>query len=293
MSAPTPSILNRVGGTLLAGFIIVVSGTVAAGLATLLSDSNILFATALTWVLASPVLLFAFPRVLGLDPETIGVRPSGEGARRPLYLLGVLAGLACVLLPALIGRVAGGYLPMPPEAVAALDVPSGSSALPAVVFALPALMLAAFGEELLFRGVLLRLWQPLLGARGALVLSSLFFVAVHTGNPGAAPRGAVGVFLAGIALGAFYLRGGGLWAVAGAHLGWNAGEALLIGVPVSGITLPSLGRWQVMDSELWRGLLGGSFGPEEGLLFHGALGLAAGVAVVFAAAAGVFARNTE
>ncbi len=289
--SPLAALGRGLGGTFLV-LAVVVLASLVAGTVRLVLPGHVLLATALMWVLAIPALLFLGAGLLGLDHAAMGVRPAPDG-RRSRYVLGTAGGLVLVLLPALLGRLAGGYVPMPAEAVAALAVPTGARALPAVVFALPALMLAAAGEELLFRGVVLRLWQPLLGTRGALLLSALLFVAVHVGNPGATPRGAIGVLLAGLVLGSVFLARGDLWTVAGAHLGWNAGEALVLGVPVSGITLPALVRWEVADSELWRGLLGSGFGPEEGLLFHGALGLAAGGAIVLATAAGAFKRPED
>lgn len=276
-----------VGGTF-AALLAMVAGSLAATAAQAIAPGQVLLATALMWLVAVPLLFLLGTRVLGLDAAIMGLRPPEGGSRRPRYILGAAVGMSFVLVPALVGRLAGGYLPMPLDAIAALPVPTGSAAVPAILFTLPALMLAAGGEEVLFRGLLLRLWQPLLGAKGALVMSALLFVAVHVGNPGAAPRGAIGVLLAGIALGALFLATNDLWVVAGAHLGWNAAEALLIGVPVSGITLPAALRWQVADTPLWQGLLGGSFGPEEGLLFHAALGLAAVVSLVLAAIAGAF-----
>jgi len=283
-----PSILSRVGGTFAFLLVLIAAGTVAALVAG--GSDNVLLLTALTWVLAAPGVLFV-GQMFGVDAETMGLRPRRDAPRRPRFVLGVVAGLGLVLLPAVIGRLAGGYVPLGADAAALLPVPSGQAALAAVVYTLPALVIAAIGEEVLFRGGLLRLWEPVMGPRGALVLSALFFVVVHTGNPGASPRGSIGVLLAGIGLGAAFLATGNLWVVAGAHLGWNVGEALVIGVPVSGHTLPSLLRWETADSDLWRGLLGGTFGPEEGLLFHGVLGLATGAALVSAAASGVFAAR--
>jgi membrane protease YdiL (CAAX protease family) len=276
--SPLAALGRGLGGTFLV-LAVVVLASLVAGTVRLVLPGHVLLATALMWVLAIPALLFLGAGLLGLDHAAMGVRPAPDG-RRSRYVLGTAGGLVLVLLPALLGRLAGGYVPMPAEAVAALAVPTGARALPAVVFALPALMLAAAGEELL-------------GTRGALLLSALLFVAVHVGNPGATPRGAIGVLLAGLVLGSVFLARGDLWTVAGAHLGWNAGEALVLGVPVSGITLPALVRWEVADSELWRGLLGSGFGPEEGLLFHGALGLAAGGAIVLATAAGAFKRPED
>ena len=234
-------------------------------------------ANTLGWLVALPALALVARSVLGLDFGVMGLRPHAR--RRPRFTLGLMGGLALILIPAGAARLAGLYVPASPEAVAALAVPSGSLAVAAVVYMLPALILAALGEEVLFRSVLLRLWEPVAGVRGALLLSALFFVAVHIANPGASLRGGIGVLLAGILLGALFVLHGDLWLVAGLHLGWNAAEALVLGVPVSGISLPSLLRWTVADDPIARGLLGEGFGPEEGLLFHAVLAMAIAIAV--------------
>jgi uncharacterized protein len=216
-----------------------------------------------------------------MELAAMGLRPpTGADPRRPRFLIGEGCGLLLILAPAVIARLFGGFVPATATEVAALAVPTGLAAIPAILYLLPALMIAALGEEVLFRGVLLRFWEPVAGAKGALVLSSLMFAAIHVGNPGSSPLGAVGVVLAGLLLGLIFLLRGDLWLAAGVHLGWNLSEAVVLGVPVSGHTLPALLRWSVADSETARGLLGGSFGPEEGVIFHGALAL--GVVVTIA-----------
>lgn len=268
-------VLGALGASLLAGIAL---GTDDADAVTAWVNERVFIPTTIGWLVAMPGLVLLGRKALGLTADVLGLRPR-EG-RRPRFVLGFALGLLLILLPAGLARLFGGFVPMDAAAVDALAVPTGAAAISGIVYILPALLVAALGEELLFRGVLLRWWEPVLGVKGALVLSALLFVAVHVGNPGASPLGSIGVLLAGVLLGLVFVLHGDLWLVAGLHLGWNVSEALVLGVPVSGHTLPALLRWTVADSELARGLLGGSFGPEEGLLFHGALAVAIVLAVL-------------
>ncbi len=284
-------LLGRLGGTLLVVLVIGLGLTLGAVVASVVAYTAIgpdatpdqveawvkarpFIPTTVGWLVALPGLILLGRHGFGLELAAMGLRPPASAApRRPRFLIGVVCGLLLILLPAAMARLFGGFVPATPEEVAALAVPTGLSAVPGILYLLPALIIAALGEELLFRGLLLRFWEPVAGAKGALVLSSLMFAAIHVGNPGSSPLGSVGVVLAGLLLGLIFLLRGDLWLAAGVHLGWNLSEAVVLGVPVSGHTLPALLRWSVADGEVARGLLGGSFGPEEGVLFHGALAL--------------------
>ncbi len=59
--------------------------------------------------------------------------------------------------------------------------------------------------------------------------------------------------------------------VTGLHAGWNFSISMLIGLPVSGMSLPSLARLEVIQDPMAQQLLGGEFGPEEGLAYQGFL----------------------
>jgi hypothetical protein len=86
--------------------------------------------------------------------------------------------------------------------------------------------------------------------------------------------GALGAFIAGLWLGLAFLESGSLLFAAGLHLGWNAASALVLGLPVSGLALPSLLRWLPSGDPAEQIFWGGSYGPEEGIAFHAALALA-------------------
>jgi len=100
-----------------------------------------------------------------------------------------------------------------------------------------------------------------------MLVSSLLFTAMHAGNDHMAGWGVLGVFLAGLLLALVFVASGNLLLVTALHLGWNVSTAAVLGLAVSGYELPSLTRWQVADSALATQLLGGEFGPEEGLAY--------------------------
>ncbi|HEX2484002.1 MAG TPA: type II CAAX endopeptidase family protein [Myxococcota bacterium] len=97
--------------------------------------------------------------------------------------------------------------------LAELDRIVTASEGPSRVLAFVAIGLApAFGEELLFRGLVQQLALPRLGAAGAVVVSSLAFAAVH-GDPVQSPA----AFGLGLYLGAAALAGASVWTAVLCH----------------------------------------------------------------------------
>jgi membrane protease YdiL (CAAX protease family) len=127
-------------------------------------------------------------------------------------------------------------------------------------------------EETLFRGVLLRQLERLVGTWWALAATSVLFGAVHMMNPDGTWVGAVSIMIeAGILLGAAYLYTRRLWLAAGIHAAWNFTQAWVFSVPVSG-TGETVGI-----------LVTRRTGPEW--LTGGDFGLEASLAAVFVASA--------
>lgn len=219
-------------------------------------------------VLASAVL--AGWAALALD----GIRPAGLGFHgRPVVLsrelllgtlLGGVVGVAAVGLMAALGGV---------EFRAANATGLGVSALSALWFyAVP-----AAAEEALFRGYPLQALHRAWGAAAALVLTSVAFGLLHGANPGIGWLATVNIVLAGLFLGALFLRTGSLWWATGAHLGWNWVTGFGADMSVSGLDVADN---PVLEA-LPRGpdwLSGGAFGPEGSLL--GSVALAAAVSWV-------------
>ena len=139
---------------------------------------------------------------------------------------------------------------------------------------------AGFGsgtiEELIFRGLLMRLLWEAFGLPAALAFSSATFGLAHLLNPQHSVMGALSIIVeAGIVLGALFALTGRLWASIGAHAGWNFTQGYVFGADVSGSN--GGGHWLLAvptDGASWL-MTGGAFGPEASL-----------AAVVVGAAAG-------
>ncbi|MBI3947891.1 MAG: CPBP family intramembrane metalloprotease [Armatimonadetes bacterium] len=131
----------------------------------------------------------------------------------------------------------------------------------------------ALSEEIWFRGYVQRNLTQGLGAWPALILTSAFFAVAHFSNPEKSAPGFLNIGLAGMVMGYAYLRSGSLWLPSGLHLTWNFTQSTVLGMPVSGIGLPSILE-TALKTPHW--ISGGSFGPEGGLA--GTVALGAGLA---------------
>jgi membrane protease YdiL (CAAX protease family) len=117
-------------------------------------------------------------------------------------------------------------------------------------------------EELIFRGVILRIGEESLGTASALMLSAMLFAASHLGNDGVTTIGVIALFAGGITLGLTYVLSRNLWLPFGAHLGWNFALGALFGTAVSGHEAHGAFRF-VLSGPDW--ISGGRFGPESSI----------------------------
>ena len=119
---------------------------------------------------------------------------------------------------------------------------------------------AAIGEEIMFRGVLFRIVEEGLGTWWALVLSALFFGAIHFGNQGATIWSSIAIAVdAGLMLGLLYHVTRSLSLCMGLHAAWNFFQGPFYGIPVSGFKADG---WllSTLSGPDW--LTGGEFGLE-------------------------------
>jgi membrane protease YdiL (CAAX protease family) len=177
----------------------------------------------------------------------------GRGAARPGALAtGLLIGTLAVGVPSAILLGIGW-----------LDVTDAPGTWMAHVLALSMFLLpAAFVEELMMRGYLLAVLREALGARSALLFTSIAFGVLHAYNANASARALVLVSIAGIFLGVIVLEKQSLFAATTAHFAWNATLAILLRTAVSGEELPG-GDYRVIDDGPdWA--TGGAWGPEGG-----------------------------
>jgi len=157
---------------------------------------------------------------------------------------------------------------------------SGQSLLGATNMAI----LSGIGEELIFRGVVYRIFEEMFGSLVALIVSAAFFGATHLANPGATLTSGVAIALeAGVLLGVSYMMVRNLWLPIGLHFGWNFAESAIFGSVVSGNAFKGLFATTMTGPDL---LTGGKFGPEASVVAVAICAAAAAVILVVAARRG-------
>lgn len=203
----------------------------------------------------------------------VGGRPGlalrGPGKLAEL-MVGLGIGVALIVLSVGLIALLGGYrvtgLALSPQLLAPLAIGIGAGVV----------------EEIIFRGILLRLLDAWLGSWAALALTSLLFGLVHLTNDGARLLTALGLVIeAGVLLGAAYLLTRRLWLAFGIHIAWNTVQAGAFSSAVSGTGQQSGLLIAETHGPTW--LTGGTMGVE-GSLVSVLLGLAAGIVMMVLAA---------
>lgn len=136
------------------------------------------------------------------------------------------------------------------------------------LFLLPNLAMAiksGIFEELIFRGVLFRSTEAMLGSWAGILVSSLAFGLIHLTNPAATIGGALYICIeAGLLLSAAFLVTRRLWICMGFHMAWNYFQSAVFSGVVSGaVSDPGLLRATLEGPDL---LTGGSFGMEQSVV---------------------------
>lgn len=182
-------------------------------------------------------------------------RPIELSPRRlPGLGWGLLLGAGLCTAVILVLAAAGSYR--------VLAVDPGYAFLPALV---STGLTAAVAEELVFRGVLFRLAEDLLGTWAAVAVSGLVFGLAHLGNPDATVWGATAIALeAGVMFAAVYAVTRSLWWCMGLHFAWNMVQGPVFGSLVSGAG--SASGWLRADFPGPEWLTGGRFGIEASVV---------------------------
>lgn len=210
--------------------------------------------------------------VFALYPLLVRVfehRAASESSIRR-HWSGFLAG--CIIGALLVGAI---YSVLYALGIAHLQAGSGFAGL--AVAALRPLSVAML-EELLFRGVLLRITEEMCGTAVAIIVSAAVFGLAHAANPGATPFTIFALTAElGILLSLAYVLTGNIWLAVGIHMAWNFMQGFIFGTEVSGSREPSSFLTTSMTgSDLFTG---GSFGLE-GSLATLIVGLAASAILV-------------
>ena len=199
-------------------------------------------------------------------------RPGNEFALAPAPVelgAGVVAGAAlaaavfATLAALQVFELQGRY----PLSAAATDV-------------LAEMVLVAFFEEILVRGIVLAALAPRLGGLGAVLASSLLFGLAHLPNGGATVLSTLNVCLAGVLFGAALLATGRLWLPIGLHLAWNFTASYVFSATVSGHPgQAGLFHGQLRGAD-W--MTGAAFGVEGSMVTSVALVIATSLLLVVA-----------
>lgn len=121
-------------------------------------------------------------------------------------------------------------------------------------------------EEVLVRGVVLRVMWRAFGPLAAFAISAVLFGAGHIANPAATWFTTACIAIeAGVMLGAFYALTGRLWVSIGVHTGWNFTQGYVFGAAVSGSDFGNSLASSTARSGYPAWLTGGAFGPEASL----------------------------
>lgn len=217
------------------------------------TDMRFLGLNAIVLLIPSVLALLVMARYVDRVPITVFGMTRHEGWIRDFFVgLAIAAGLLCMLLAGsfFFGTVRIGWN-------ASADI------LPLILVTAAVLLLSAFNEELVFRGYPMQVFLKSLGPWGAMLLISFIWALLHARNEGATISSTLNTVIAGLFLGQAYLATRSIWFPFGIHFGWNAGTAILLGMPVSGTPTASLLKTEVTGPEV---LLGGGYGPEDGLL---------------------------
>jgi membrane protease YdiL (CAAX protease family) len=125
-------------------------------------------------------------------------------------------------------------------------------------------MMAAFMEEILFRGILFRWIEEFAGSWAALAITSALFGLAHILNPNATWFSSLAIAVeAGLLLGGAYMLTRNLWLPIGLHAAWNFTQGEVFGVPVSGEAVHGLFRSRLSGPPI---LSGGGFGLEASVI---------------------------
>ena len=166
-----------------------------------------------TWLFEKPVF------------RSFGCRAAGgEGNTWKFFGIGLLVGFAmnagCILLAWLHGDLhfsLGAFRPF------------------YLLAALICVCIQSGAEELLCRGYMMGVVSDRYNVWVAAVFNSLFFGALHLGNPDVTVLGILNVVAVGFALSVAMIRLRSLWFCIAVHTAWNFSQSIFFGLPNSGI----------------------------------------------------------
>jgi len=182
---------------------------------------------------------------------------------RPLFELDLKAALPETLIGLLIGAGTFSLVVLVMSLIGVLQF-EGVNHYSNLFNMLPLLILAGFIEEYIFRGIIFKLSEEMVGTWIAIIIQAAFFGLVHAGNSNASAFSTFAIAVeAGILLVAVYMLTRRLWMAIGVHFAWNWIQGPFFGIPVSGHDINGFFETTVNGPDL---LTGGAFGAEASII---------------------------
>jgi membrane protease YdiL (CAAX protease family) len=134
-------------------------------------------------------------------------------------------------------------------------------------------IIQGMSEEVLCRGFIMNRFAESYGVPIGIAVNSLFFAALHLGNPGITLLSLINLVLFGILMSLIYTKTQNIWMIAAIHTAWNFFQSNIFGVLCSGqpVSTSLLATTSVPSKAF---INGGDFGFEGGItetLLHVAL----------------------
>ena len=134
----------------------------------------------------------------------------------------------------------------------------------ALILATLAMVANTLTQEVLVRGYVQQTIQSQFGTGAGIILSAMFFFALHLGAIQNRFLPAISLFAAGILLATAYAVSGNLWFPIALHFGWNFLQGPVLGQAVSGQAVGA--GWRLFQVDGPALMTGGNFGIEGGLI---------------------------
>jgi hypothetical protein len=196
----------------------------------------------------------------------------------------MLAGsaIAAVMVMACAGMIAA-------EGPLTVTISFGEQTLAPFAATVVLLAAGAMTEEAMLRGYPFQRLIEVAGPAAAVAVTSVLFASLHFLNPHFDPAAAINTGLMGVLLGVAYLRTSSLWLPWAIHFGWNFVLGVVLGLPVSGITMFAVLGHGSAGGPLWA--TGGAYGIEASWSATGVV--CAGIGLTWAATRWSRLRNLD
>lgn len=205
----------------------------------------------------SILVFFVVKIVEGRSLTSIGLRKNRSFTK---FIFGFLFGFLSFTMIIIILLITGTIAENPDTSLL-----RGVPAIGPVIIVILAWIVQSGTEEIFTRGWMLTSIGAKYNKVLAIIVTSLFFSALHFTSGDVTIIAAINIALAGILLAIYVIKSNDLWGAIGWHSAWNWTQGSVYGFQVSGndLKLPSIFQLHSVGNKT---ITGGNFGPEAGIV---------------------------